>query len=64
MCTFYEEGKKDACRGDVGSPLVNSENVLVGLVSGAAGCGNPIYPRLQTRIASREITKFIREFVH
>jgi len=45
FCAGYDEGIRDACRGDSGSGIYlrndNGTNVLAGLVSWGDGCGQP-----------------------
>jgi secreted trypsin-like serine protease len=51
------------CLGDSGGPLVvqgDSGPVQVGIVSFAAGCGDPRYPSVYTRLANGSIASFIR----
>jgi len=56
---------KDSCQGDSGGPLLNSDGVLVGLVSfGGAGCGTPgTPPGVYTRLSGFDdfLTKSICE---
>ncbi|XP_037076352.1 anionic trypsin-1-like [Pollicipes pollicipes] len=51
-------GRADACQGDSGGPLVyrgaGTDGIfqLVGIVSTGAGCGNPDFPGVYTRVSS------------
>ncbi|KAF2885457.1 hypothetical protein ILUMI_20737 [Ignelater luminosus] len=58
-CHGYEEGGKDSCQGDSGGPNV-AEGYLVGIVSWGRGCASAGYPGVYTKVADREIGKFIR----
>ncbi|XP_065283434.1 serine protease 33-like [Dermacentor albipictus] len=55
LCAGHKEGKKDACTGDSGGPLMvlaNNTYVAIGVVSGGIGCARPLLPGLYTRITS------------
>ncbi|XP_053577193.1 transmembrane protease serine 6 [Bombina bombina] len=54
LCAGYNDGSKDACQGDSGSPLVCQEPsgrwFQAGLVSWGAGCGIPRYFGVYSRM--------------
>ena len=57
FCAGLEEGGKDACQGDSGSPMLrmdqnNGQAMAIGIVSAGIGCALPKLPGLYTRIAS------------
>ncbi|KAH6930000.1 hypothetical protein HPB50_007940 [Hyalomma asiaticum] len=55
LCAGHKEGKKDACTGDSGGPLMvlaDNTYVVIGVVSGGIGCARPLLPGLYTRITS------------
>ncbi|KAF8763943.1 Serine proteinase stubble like protein [Argiope bruennichi] len=53
MCAGYEEGKKDACVGDSGGPLivmVHGRWVVAGLVSAGFGCAQEKQPGIYHKV--------------
>ncbi|MGK5546475.1 S1 family peptidase [Streptomyces sp. URMC 127] len=51
LCAGVPLGGRDACQGDSGGPLV-SKGKVVGVVSWGAGCGQPFYPGVYTRMSA------------
>lgn len=51
LCAGFINGGHDSCQGDSGGPLV-VDDLLVGVVSFAAGCAEPGYPGVNVRVAA------------
>jgi secreted trypsin-like serine protease len=59
-----EDGGKDACQGDSGSPLLRRDEdrwVQVGIVSWGMGCGRKAYPGVYTEVS--HFVEFIRQAI-
>jgi secreted trypsin-like serine protease len=66
LCAGYHTGGVDACSGDSGGPLMLWDSatlrwVQTGIVSAGAGCAEPGYYGLYTRLA--DFTGWINETV-
>uniref|UniRef100_A0A5S6QL27 Peptidase S1 domain-containing protein n=1 Tax=Trichuris muris TaxID=70415 RepID=A0A5S6QL27_TRIMR len=62
FCAGFMRGKKDACLGDSGSPLVckiGTKHVQYGIVSFGHGCAKKDYPGVYTRVS--HYVQFIRK---
>lgn len=62
ICAGFEEGGKDACQGDSGSPMVDKKTrKLHGIVSWAFGCAYPHVPGVYSNVANLEIRQWIKQ---
>ena len=55
LCAGYAQGGQDSCQGDSGGPLivsVNGQPQQAGIVSSGAGCADPNYYGIYTRVSS------------
>ncbi|XP_064164924.1 granzyme K-like [Anguilla rostrata] len=55
LCAGNKKAKADACWGDSGGPLL-CKKMLVGVVSGGHGCGDPKKPGVYTRLSERHLS--------
>ncbi|KAG5834093.1 hypothetical protein ANANG_G00257600 [Anguilla anguilla] len=55
LCAGNKKAKADACWGDSGGPLI-CKKLLVGVVSGGHGCGDPKKPGVYTRLSDRHLS--------
>lgn len=51
VCAGKATGGVDSCFADSGGPLINDQNVIVGIVSTGIGCARPGLPGVYTRIS-------------
>ena len=51
MICAGEEGR-DSCQGDSGGPMVDSEGLLIGIVSWGQGCADKDYPGVYTEVSA------------
>jgi secreted trypsin-like serine protease len=66
LCMRTDEGV-GGCSGDSGGPVVawrGDEPVQVGIISFGAGCSDPDFPGVATRLAAGPIGGFVRGVVH
>lgn len=61
ICAGFPKGGKGSCTGDSGSPMIDPNRNLIGIVSWGSGCGKPNKPDVFTKIAHPEIHSFIQE---
>ncbi|MBN3276418.1 GRAK protein, partial [Polyodon spathula] len=52
LCAGDKKGKKDACHGDSGGPLI-CKSIFTAIVSGGNNCGNPEKPGVYTRLSDK-----------
>jgi trypsin len=52
FCAGLSAGGKDSCQGDSGGPIVNSNKVLIGIVSFGDGCALPGKPGVYSRVGA------------
>jgi len=51
LCAGVTKGRKDSCYGDSGGPLINQAGTQVGIVSFGAGCADPNFPGVYSRVS-------------
>lgn len=51
MCAGRKEGGVDACWADSGGPLIDENQILIGIVSTGVGCGRAGLPGIYTRVS-------------
>lgn len=51
VCAGKVAGGIDSCFADSGGPLINDQNVIVGIVSTGIGCARPGLPGVYTRVS-------------
>eukprot|EP00548_Thalassiothrix_antarctica_P014166 CAMPEP_0194177210 /NCGR_PEP_ID=MMETSP0154-20130528/11012_1 /TAXON_ID=1049557 /ORGANISM="Thalassiothrix antarctica, Strain L6-D1" /LENGTH=827 /DNA_ID=CAMNT_0038891711 /DNA_START=47 /DNA_END=2530 /DNA_ORIENTATION=+ len=61
ICAGSVKGGKDSCLGDSGGPLMNIDDIVVGIVSGGNGCGRVGFPGFYTNVSA--YSKFIEDSV-
>lgn len=61
LCAGKAAGGIDSCFADSGGPLVNDQNVIVGVVSTGIGCGRAGLPGVYTRVS--EFSEWIESVV-
>lgn len=52
ICAGFPQGGKSPCMGDSGGPMVDSNRILVGVVSWGLICGDPKYPGVYGNVAA------------
>ena len=52
LCAGNAEEGVDSCRGDSGGPLLDENNILVGVISVGMTCGDKNFPGIYARISS------------
>ncbi|XP_022821664.1 trypsin CFT-1-like [Spodoptera litura] len=50
LCSGWPTGGRDQCQGDSGGPLYHN-NVVLGVCSFGIGCGQALFPRVNTRVS-------------
>ncbi|KAJ1521906.1 hypothetical protein ONE63_002242 [Megalurothrips usitatus] len=61
FCAGFAAGGKDSCqKGDSGGPIVNAQNVQVGVVSWGVGCAEAGIPGVYTNLANKVIRSWIK----